>query len=279
MTGAKRVCTFFLIIMLQYQPFINCIKKHRNVRMVLWQDNPPYYLKHLKHTVFNAMVKEELLLICEQPFAMDKNPEMIETHRELVELITNKNDTYLRERLNTTSKTDEIIIIGTSSFSEIRNINQGFFRRQKIVTTKPVLLFQSGKLLLLVKFIGTFTSSLSVVIFAIMCAIIFSAVVWVIETLAGSDQFPRTPAHGIWCSFWFAIVTMTTVGYGDKTTKHPLSRLITIMWIFFGLMLVALITATAWLAIDTNFAIEGELTHLGRRVKGFKKERKELVYL
>ena len=168
MTGAKRVCTFFLIIMLQYQPFINCIKKHRNVRMVLWQDNPPYYLKHLKHTVFNAMVKEELLLICEQPFAMDKNPEMIETHRELVELITNQNDTYLRERFNTTSKTDEIIIIAASSFPVIRKINKSFFRRLKVITTKPVLLFQSGKLLLLVKFIGTFTSSLSVVILSLI---------------------------------------------------------------------------------------------------------------
>jgi len=244
--------------MLYYYTIVNCIQKHENVRMLLWKDNLPYYSNQQEgELLFKEMVEQELLLICERPFAMDQNPELIDTHRELVDLITNPNNKYLRERLNTTSETNEIIIIATSSFIQIRKVNKNFFRRQKIITTKPVLLFQSGKLLLLVKFIGTFTSCLSVVIFAIMCAIIFASFVWIIETLAGSDQFPTTPGYGIWSSFWFAIVTMTTVGYGDKTAKHPLSRLFTIMWIFFGLMLVALITATAWLAIDTEFLVEG----------------------
>ncbi len=44
--------------------------------------------------------------------------------------------------------------------------------------------------------------------------------------------------------FWWAIVTMTTVGYGDFTPETPLGRLFAIFIMFAGISLVSLLTAT-----------------------------------
>jgi len=44
--------------------------------------------------------------------------------------------------------------------------------------------------------------------------------------------------------FWWAIVTMTTVGYGDFAPKTPEGRLLAIVIMFAGISLTALLTAT-----------------------------------
>ena len=44
--------------------------------------------------------------------------------------------------------------------------------------------------------------------------------------------------------FWWAIVTMTTVGYGDYSPETPEGRLLAIVVMFAGISLTALLTAT-----------------------------------
>ncbi len=43
-------------------------------------------------------------------------------------------------------------------------------------------------------------------------------------------------------ALWFAAVTMTTVGYGDKTPQTPLGRFLAFLWMFFGILLVSAFT-------------------------------------
>lgn len=45
-------------------------------------------------------------------------------------------------------------------------------------------------------------------------------------------------------ALWWAIVTVATVGYGDRVTSRPANRLIAVMWILFGMVFVAQFTAT-----------------------------------
>ena len=68
--------------------------------------------------------------------------------------------------------------------------------------------------------------------------------IWVIERKINEDQFHRPMGEGIGSGIWWACVTMTTVGYGDKTPKSILGRIIAVLWMFSGIILISSLTAT-----------------------------------
>ena len=57
----------------------------------------------------------------------------------------------------------------------------------------------------------------------------------------------RGVGHGI----WWAIVTLTTVGYGDKTPKTLGGRMVALIWMFCSVILIASFTA----AITASFTV------------------------
>jgi polar amino acid transport system substrate-binding protein len=67
--------------------------------------------------------------------------------------------------------------------------------------------------------------------------------VWLAERGAADTQFPREPRRGIANGIWFAIVTMSTVGYGDLAPKTRLGRTVTGLWI-----VISVITASSLVA-------------------------------
>jgi polar amino acid transport system substrate-binding protein len=85
-------------------------------------------------------------------------------------------------------------------------------------------------------FIGT-VSLLILLLFAA------GAVIWLIERHRNSAQFESHPVKGIGSGFWWAAVTMTTVGYGDKAPVTPLGRFLAVIWMFAALILTAVFTA------------------------------------
>ncbi|CAH3190556.1 unnamed protein product, partial [Porites lobata] len=58
-----------------------------------------------------------------------------------------------------------------------------------------------------------------------------------------SGHFPKSFKNGTQEGLWWAIVTMTTTGYGDKTPKSTLARAYASLWMIVGLMLMSIITA------------------------------------
>lgn len=68
-------------------------------------------------------------------------------------------------------------------------------------------------------------------------------VLWLFERRRNPEQFGGSAAEGIGASFWWAAVTMTTVGYGDKAPVSLAGRLIGLVWMFAGLIMVASFTA------------------------------------
>jgi ABC-type amino acid transport substrate-binding protein len=66
----------------------------------------------------------------------------------------------------------------------------------------------------------------------------------VLERRANPDQFPEQAARGVPSGFWWATVTMTTVGYGDKAPKSPLGRTVALVWMLCSMIILASVTAT-----------------------------------
>ena len=72
---------------------------------------------------------------------------------------------------------------------------------------------------------------------------IVGTLIWFVERKKNSEHFPSHPVRGIGNGIWFALVTMTTVGYGDKAPMTTPGRVIAGAW-----MLVALVTTTSLIA-------------------------------
>ncbi|EDO39895.1 predicted protein [Nematostella vectensis] len=91
-----------------------------------------------------------------------------------------------------------------------------------------------------------------VVIYCILLAGISGILVWVMEFKLNRSEFPKNFFHGSFEGFWWAFVSMTTVGYGDKTPKSVWGRLFGVAWILIGLVIIATFTAAATSALDSG---------------------------
>ncbi|CAB3993744.1 Potassium voltage-gated channel subfamily F member 1 [Paramuricea clavata] len=67
-----------------------------------------------------------------------------------------------------------------------------------------------------------------------------------------NEQFPENFYRGSWVGFWWAVVTMTTVGYGDKAPKSFAARVITILWMITGTIVTSLFTANVTTVLTTK---------------------------
>ncbi|MGB7387604.1 transporter substrate-binding domain-containing protein [Pseudomonas neustonica] len=84
-------------------------------------------------------------------------------------------------------------------------------------------------------------------------------ILWVCERRANPEQFGGKASEGIGASFWWAAVTMTTVGYGDKAPVTLAGRLVALVWMFAGLIMVASFTA----AITTSLTVSNLQYQIG----------------
>ena len=73
--------------------------------------------------------------------------------------------------------------------------------------------------------------------------LISAHIIWFSEK-NNNDDFPDSYWSGLGVSIWWAAVTVTTVGYGDKTPKGIPGRVFGLIWIFAGYFAFSYFTAT-----------------------------------
>ena len=94
-----------------------------------------------------------------------------------------------------------------------------------------------------------------------LMSLIFGIIVWSFERRRNSEMFGDGHVKGIGHGIWWAMVTMTTVGYGDKSPKTLGGRIVALIWMMFSLIFIASFTAN----ITTQLTITG----LRGKVQGF----------
>ncbi|MEO9078406.1 MAG: transporter substrate-binding domain-containing protein [Rhodanobacter sp.] len=92
------------------------------------------------------------------------------------------------------------------------------------------------------KVIGTLTLLLFVVGF----------LVWLLEHKSNPEQFGGSRRQGIFSGFWWAMVTMTTVGYGDTAPRTVGGRIIGLFWMLAALVIVSFFTASITSALTVG---------------------------
>ena len=85
---------------------------------------------------------------------------------------------------------------------------------------------------------------LSSVLVLITVLLVVGSLIWLAERRTNSEQFPAKPVPGIANGMWFALVTLTTVGYGDKAPITRIGRSLTSVWMVTSLIAVSSLTAS-----------------------------------
>ena len=88
----------------------------------------------------------------------------------------------------------------------------------------------------------------------ILLSLTAGIIVWLFEARRNREMFGGGTLSGIGSGIWWAIVTLTTVGYGDKAPKTFGGRMVALIWMFTSVILIASFTA----AVTTSFTV-GEL--------------------
>ncbi len=71
---------------------------------------------------------------------------------------------------------------------------------------------------------------------------IFGFLVWLFERKKNHEEF-GSGTRGIFQGFWWSAVTMTTVGYGDKSPRTLGGRIIGFIWMFMAIIMISSLTA------------------------------------
>lgn len=84
---------------------------------------------------------------------------------------------------------------------------------------------------------------LEVVLLLVFVIFVFGFLIWLVERRKNPDQFAKG-LKGIGQGFWWSAVTMTTVGYGDKSPVSVTGRFISIIWMFTAVIIISSFTAS-----------------------------------
>jgi len=95
--------------------------------------------------------------------------------------------------------------------------------------------------------------------FLVVLILIAAHFLWFFERRRNSEMFPKSYVAGIWEAIWWASVTATTVGYGDRTPRGTAGRIVALVWMFSGIILISFFTATVT-SVLTVKQIEGNIT-------------------
>lgn len=86
----------------------------------------------------------------------------------------------------------------------------------------------------------------------VIAFLIVGLLVWLFERHANEEQFGPGTVRGIWAGFWWAGVTMSTIGYGDKVPQTVGGRILGLLWMLVAMGITAILTASLTSILTLN---------------------------
>ncbi|WP_416307764.1 transporter substrate-binding domain-containing protein [Neptunicella sp. SCSIO 80796] len=86
----------------------------------------------------------------------------------------------------------------------------------------------------------------------VLLLLVVGFVAWLLEHKQNREQFGGSYANGLFSGFWWAMVTMTTVGYGDVAPRTVAGRLLGMVWMLTALIIVSFFTASITSALTVG---------------------------
>lgn len=84
-----------------------------------------------------------------------------------------------------------------------------------------------------------------------LTTVLFASVIYYVESYQKNSPFESIPA-----TFWYVVITMTTVGYGDVTPRSPLGKLTGAACAFVGLILLLCLPTPVFVSNFVKFYLE-----------------------
>jgi polar amino acid transport system substrate-binding protein len=103
---------------------------------------------------------------------------------------------------------------------------------------------------------------ISIILFVVGITLVAHVMWWVERDDTASSGFSTRYRKGILDAYWWAVVTMTTVGYGDKCPRKIIGRIVAGVWMIIGIIWFAAFTATLSSALTVDRIRHGAVQDL-----------------
>jgi len=151
----------------------------------------------------------------------------------------------------------------TSLRDEVIDFTQPYYH-----TGLGIALLPKFKLAWLSLFERLFSSRLMILMGLILLFIIFiGALVWFVERGRNPGHFGGEAITGFGSGLWWAVQTMSSVGYGDKIPLTALGRVLAFLWMLLSVVLISILTAAITSALtvgqlETQVRSHHDLAHV-----------------
>lgn len=136
----------------------------------------------------------------------------------------------------------------TGERSKSIEFTHSFFASHSSIAVSKQSSLQRVKQFLASFFHINFLRGFLLLLFILFC---FGALTWLAERKKNPEHF-RSGFRGIWDGLWWAMVTLSTVGYGDKSPKTRLGKISALGLMFSGLLFVSGLTASIASSLTVN---------------------------
>ena len=121
----------------------------------------------------------------------------------------------------------------------------------------------------LMELVESCTELWPLIVMAVLLSAVSGCSIWFLDTWSNETHFPRPFFQGAGEGFWWAFVSMTTVGYGGRAPKSVAARVVAVLWILTGIAVCSSFTAS--LTAGVTEALVSETPSMEGRKVGWLK--------